>query len=29
MRTTGKPINVQFAKRKPHETKEVALHVTL
>ena len=24
-----KPINVQFAKGKPHETKEVALHVNL
>ena len=25
----GKPINVRFAKGEPHETKELALHVTL
>ena len=29
MQTVGKPINVRFAKGKPHETKEVALHVNL
>ena len=28
-RRAGKPINVQSAKEKPHETKEVALHVNL
>ena len=28
MRSAGKPINVQFAKSKLHETKEVALNVT-
>ena len=25
----GKPINVQFANRKPHKTNKMALHVTL
>ena len=29
MRRAGKPINVRFAKCEPHETKELALHVTL
>ena len=29
MHMAGKPINGRFAKGKPHETKEVALHVTL
>ena len=28
-RRAGKPINVRFAKGKPHKTKEVALHVNL